>query len=200
MSYELLTALILFVFAASITPGPNNLMLLASGANFGLRRSLPLMIGISQGHAFMALILGLGVAQIFALVTGAKLVLTLASILYMLYLAYKIATAAPPSEQSDTGHPLSFVQGAAFQLVNPKGWAMALTAVTIYRPVEGLAGAFVAWAVIATVNTVSVTTWAMLGQQTQRILTSPARLRLFNRSMAALLIMSLVPVVWQLMG
>ena len=127
MTYDILSALIGFAFATSITPGPNNMMLLASGANFGVRRTVPHMLGISLGHAFMVFLVGSGLAQLFHRYPQADLVLKLAATLYMLWLAWKIANAAPPREGEAKGRPFSFVQAAAFQWVNPKAWAMALS-------------------------------------------------------------------------
>jgi threonine/homoserine/homoserine lactone efflux protein len=209
MTADLLLALAAFAFVASITPGPNNLMLLASGANFGLRASLPHMLGIGLGHAFMVAVVGLGLAGLFAAWPPLHLALKVASVAYMAWLAWRIAHAAAPvrrPEGADAaaetgGRPLTFLEAAAFQWVNPKAWAMALTAVTVYLPGAGAGagadiGAVLAVAgVFCAVNLPSVATWAALGVQLRRLLTSPARLRMFNWTMAALLILSLAPVL-----
>jgi len=195
MTYEIILPLIMFALVSSITPGPNNLMLLASGANFGFRRTLPHMLGISLGFAFMALLVGLGLAQMFELYPALKLVLKVLAVVYMLYLAWKIANAAAPKAADEAGRPFTFLQAAAFQWVNPKAWAMALTAVTVYAPTQELAMIAVVAGVFSAVNLPSVTVWAVLGQQMQRFLFNNMRLRLFNIVMALLLVGSLYSVV-----
>lgn len=196
MTLELVFALIGFAFVSSITPGPNNLMLMASGANFGMRRTIPHMLGISIGHAFMVTMVGVGLGQIFALYPVTKTVMTGLSVAYLLYLAWKIANAAPPDARAPAGKPFSFLQAAAFQWVNPKAWYMALTAVTAYTPEgSGVWGAVFVAAVFACTNLPSITVWTGMGTQLRRILTNPARLRMFNWTMAGLLVLTLVPIL-----
>ncbi len=196
MTYETILPLIMFALVSSITPGPNNLMLLASGANFGLRRSLPHMLGISLGFALMALLVGIGLAQVFELYPVLKLVLKVLAVAYMLYLAWKIAHAAAPEAVDGAGKPFTFLQAAAFQWVNPKAWAMALTAVTVYAPNQEFLVIVVVAAVFSAVNLPSVTFWALLGQQAQRILTNQRRMQVFNVTMAVLLVASLYSVLF----
>lgn len=195
MTYDLFLALLGFAFVTSVTPGPNNMMLLASGVNFGLRRTVPHMLGISIGHAVMVFLVGLGVAGVFLahplVLTGLKIV----AVVYMLWLAWKIARSGAPGEGRAAGRPMTFLQAAAFQWVNPKAWAMALGAVAAYVP-EPSVGAYAAVAVVfAGVNLPSVAVWAAAGQGVRRWLDRPGRLRLFNWGMAALLVLSLWPVV-----
>jgi threonine/homoserine/homoserine lactone efflux protein len=195
MTYDLFLALLGFAFVTSVTPGPNNMMLLASGVNFGLRRTVPHMLGISIGHAVMVFLVGLGVAGVCLAhplaLTGRKIV----AVVYMLWLAWKIARSGAPGEGRAAGRPMTFLQAAAFQWVNPKAWAMALGAVAAYVP-EPSVGAYAAVAVVfACVNLPSVAVWAAAGQGVRRWLDRPGRLRLFNWGMAALLVLSLWPVV-----
>ena len=196
MTPDSLLALLLFAFVTSVTPGPNNLMLMTSGANFGLRRTVPHMLGISLGHALMVFLVGLGIDRVFRLVPGLDLALKIAAVVYMLWLAWKFAHAAAPGEGRAGARPLTFLQAAAFQWVNPKAWAMALGAVAAYVPhpsplaFAALAGVF------ACVNLPSVALWAWAGQGVRRLLSSPRRLRLFNGAMAGLLVASLIPVLW----
>ena len=196
MNTDLLLALVGFAFASSVTPGPNNLMLMASGANFGLRRSLPHMFGISLGHAFMVTLVGLGLGQVFDTYPAARLVLQVLSTAYLLYLAWKIATAAPPRAGEARGKPFTFLQAAAFQWVNPKAWYMAIYAVTNYTPPEAgvLTGALIVAGVFAATNLPSITLWATIGTQLRRLLTRPRLLRGFNWTMAGLLVLTLLPV------
>ena len=195
MTYDLFLALLGFAFVTSVTPGPNNMMLLASGVNFGFRRTVPHMLGISIGHALMVFLVGLGLAGLFRTWPPALLLLKLASVGYMLWLAWKIAGAAAPGEGRAKPQPMSFLQAAAFQWVNPKAWAMALGAVSAYvtEPsvwaYAAVAGSF------ACVNLPSVSVWAGAGQAVRRWLDGPGRLRAFNWTMAGLLVLSLWPVV-----
>ena len=195
MTHDILIALVGFAFATSVTPGPNNMMLLASGANFGFRRTVPHMLGISLGHALMVFLVGMGLAQLFHQYPAATTVLKVISVAYMLWLAWKIAHASAPKEGKATGRPFSFLQAAAFQWVNPKAWAMALTAVTVYAAEEGFVAMAIVAGVFACVNLPSVSVWAYAGQQLRRWLTTDRRLQVFNWSMAGLLVASLWPVL-----
>jgi len=201
MTQELILALTGFAFVSSITPGPNNLMLMTSGANFGFARTIPHLLGVSIGFTAMIVLVGAGLAQLFTAFPTLHLVLKVVSAVYLLYLAWKIATAAPPStEGGPRGTPMTFTQAALFQWVNPKAWTMALTAVTVYAPSGGDAqSAWWALAIIAlvfgAVNLPSVGVWTMLGVQLQRVLTAPRALRIFNITMGVLLVASLYPVL-----
>ncbi len=197
MTYEILLALGVFAFVSSVTPGPNNLMLLASGANFGFRRSIPHMLGIGIGFTVMIILVGIGLIGVFDLFPVTHLIMRVLSVLYMSWLAYKIATAAAPEEGQAKGKPLTFLQAAAFQWVNPKAWAMALTAITAYAPERDLVSVLLVALVFGAINLPSVSSWTVLGQQMRRVLTNPARLRVFNITMAVLLIASLYPIVVQ---
>ncbi|MFP7571867.1 LysE family translocator [Marivita sp. S2033] len=196
MTAELLFALTGFALVTVITPGPNNLMLMTSGANFGFRRSVPHMIGVGLGFPLMVLTVGLGVMQVFDLWPGFYITLKVLSVIYMLWLAWKIANAAPPDGTPQaTSSPLTFFQAAAFQWVNPKAWSMALGAITLYATGRDLAAVlWVAGAYVA-MGCISTTSWTILGQQLRRILNRPKRLRVFNWTMALLLIASLIPVL-----
>lgn len=198
MTYDLFSALLLFAFVSSITPGPNNLMVMASGANFGFIRSIPHILGIALGFALMILLMGTGLAQVFAAYPASYDVLKVVSVLYLLYLSWKIANAAPVDAAHRGSKPLSFLQAAAFQWVNPKAWAMALTALAAYAP-EATLNAFALVALVfGLICLPTVTLWTVLGQQVARFLTNPKRLRTFNWVMAALLVASLYPVLTDL--
>jgi threonine/homoserine/homoserine lactone efflux protein len=196
MTPDILAALVVFAFASSITPGPNNIMLLASGANFGLRRTVPHMLGISIGHAVMVSLVGLGLIGLFAAVPWLRTALMVLSAAYLLWLAWKIANAAPPGRAEATGRPLTFLQAAAFQWVNPKAWYMAIYAQTNYAPADApWLGPVLVALVFAAVNLPSVTVWAWGGTQVRRWLEGPGRLRAFNVTMALLLVASLWPML-----
>jgi len=196
MSLDVFLALMGFAFVTVITPGPNNLMLMASGANFGFRRSIPHMLGIGLGMPLMVVLVGLGILRLFDAWPPAYTLLRVLSVGYLLYLAWRIANAAAPDRAQTTGRPLGFLQAAAFQWVNPKAWTMALSAITLYaggrdvRAVLVVAGAYVL------VSCISTTSWTLLGLQMRRLLSDPRRLVWFNRGMAGLLVASLIPVLW----
>jgi threonine/homoserine/homoserine lactone efflux protein len=195
---ETLLALAAFAFVSSITPGPNNLMLMASGTNFGFARTVPHMLGVGIGFMLMVLLVGAGLGGVFALVPGAMSALKVASTVYLLYLAWRIATAAPlRSADGDGGtRPFTFLQAAAFQWVNPKAWTMALTAAAVYLPKDDrwLAVLVVAL-VFGVVNIPSVTVWAAAGVQLRRLFHRPQAYRAFNVAAALLLVASLYPVL-----
>ncbi|MGB1235746.1 MAG: LysE family translocator [Planktomarina sp.] len=197
MTYQSLYALVVFAFVSSITPGPNNLMLKASGANFGIRRTIPHALGVGLGFVFMVIMVGLGLAQLFDLYPVLHTVLKVLATIYLVWLAWKIGTAAPKiGNPESTGTPFTFAQAAAFQWVNPKAWAMALAAATVYLPEgSGVFGILLVAMIFGAVNLPSVGCWAYLGVQMRRFLSTPARLRVFNITMAGLLIASLYPIL-----
>ena len=196
MTYDLLTALAAFAFVTSITPGPNNLMLMTSGANFGFRRTIPHMLGVGLGFVIMVILVGAGLVSVFDAYPVSYTVLKVFSVAYLLYLAWKIAGASAPDEAGRSASPMTFLQAALFQWVNPKAWAMALTAVTVYAPSQSLAAIGLVALVFGLVNLPSVGSWTILGQQMRRFLTNPLRLRVFNISMALLLVASLAPMLF----
>jgi threonine/homoserine/homoserine lactone efflux protein len=187
-----LLALAGFAFVTSITPGPNNLMLLASGTNFGWRRSLPHLLGISFGFGVMLALVGLGLGEVFARYPALHEALKWASLAYLLYLAARVATAAPPAAGVDTdSRPMGFTAAALFQAVNPKAWAMALTAVTAYSEL----GIAALTAVFVAVNLPCCGSWALLGEQMRRWLHRPRALKAFNWGAAALMVVSVLPLL-----
>jgi len=197
MDQTLFLALVGFAFVSSITPGPNNMMLLASGANFGLRRSVPHLLGVSFGHAFMIVILGAGLIQVFDAFPMTLVVMKWVSVTYLVYLAWKIANSAPKKTEGHVvvGKPFTSLQAAAFQWVNPKGWFMALTALSAYTETHTIGSVLLVAGVFASTNLPCCTTWVTLGQQMRRFLTSSSRMRAFNWTMAVLLLLTLVPIL-----
>jgi threonine/homoserine/homoserine lactone efflux protein len=196
MTLTLILGLATFTFVCSITPGPNNMMLLASGANFGLRRTLPHMAGVAVGFGLMVLIVGLALAGIVAALPWLYEVLRWAGAAYMLYLAYKIATSHGVGAKTAPQSPLTFWQAAAFQWVNPKALAMALGAVTTYAAPEHLyLNVALVALVVTAINAPCVSTWAAFGVGMKRVLNRPATMRAFNIAMALLLLLSLYPML-----
>ncbi|MDE0590141.1 LysE family translocator [Halocynthiibacter sp. C4] len=195
MSAELLQALVVFAFTMSITPGPNNLMLMASGANFGLLRTVPHALGVGSGFVIMAIVVGAGLSRVFEAFPATQIALKVASVCFMLFLAYKIATAAPPKDGEARSTPISFIQAVLFQWMNPKAIIMAVSAMSLYAPDGSFRSVVLVALVFGAVNLPSVSCWALVGVQLRRILSNPARMRVFNGVMAVLLLASLYPVV-----
>lgn len=195
MSYEFVTSLSLFAFVSSITPGPNNLMLMASGANYGFKRTIPHLLGVSMGFVFMAVLLGMGLVNLFEAYPVTYQVLKVTAVVYLFYLAWKIANASTAQASQPTGKPFTFFQAVLFQWVNPKVWAMALTTLSVYTHDRSMQSVLLVSVIFGAVNLPCVAVWATIGQQMARLLTNPKQLRLFNRIMAILLIISLYPVL-----
>jgi len=195
MQIDLLLPLALFALATSITPGPNNLMLMASGANFGLRATVPHMLGVGLGFVFLCICTGLGLVQVFDRWPVTRTALTVLSALYLVWLAWKFATAAPVPDGAAPARPMTFLAAAAFQSANPKAWAMAITAVTAYTADQTVGAVILVAVVCGIVNIPSVGLWVIAGQEMRRFLTSPARLRAFNWTMAALILATLWPML-----
>lgn len=199
MSDQLLP-LILFAVVAVGTPGPNNAMLLASGANFGIRRSLPHLLGVNLGFSFMIFVVGAGLGATLLRYPAFALGMRIVGIAYLLYLAFRIATAESSGQTSVKGRPISFIEAALFQWVNPKAWIMATGATVTYAigaPDPLLEAALIA-AVFLIAGSPFSSVWMFGGAWLARFLSSPARRRAFNLTMAGLLVLSLVPVILEL--
>ncbi len=196
-SLDVLYAFALFAFVSSITPGPNNTMLLASGVNFGFRRSIPHALGVSIGFMVMVVAVGMGLAEVFKVLPWAYTLLRWAGASYLLYLAWKIAHSGPPSgDSSQAPKPMSFLGAAAFQWVNPKAWIMAIGAITTYVPSQGyVSNVLVIASLFALINLPSVCVWVSCGSALRNVLSEPRWLRLFNWAMALMLVLSLYPLL-----
>jgi threonine/homoserine/homoserine lactone efflux protein len=194
---EQFMALVVFSFVTSGTPGPNNLMLLASGVNFGFARTVPHMLGIAIGFTLMIVLVGLGIGQLFALLPWLHSALKIAGVVYMLWLAWKIANAGTIGEGGSSGRPMTFLAAAAFQWVNPKAWAMAISSIAAYTVPDdyGTSLAVVA-GMFGLVNLPTISVWVLFGMWLRRFLSDARVVRWFNWTMAVLLVASLVPVLW----
>jgi threonine/homoserine/homoserine lactone efflux protein len=197
VSNELFAAFVVFAVATLITPGPNNVMLMTSGVNYGFQRTLPHVLGVDVGFGFMVAVVGVGLGAIFAAVPMLYTVLKFVAVAYLLYLAWKIANAGPV-EEGGTGRPFSFLQAAAFQWVNPKGWIMAIGAVTTYAAIAAFPFNILLMVIVFVgFGLISSLTWLLFGTGLRRIVTEPKTVRIFNISMAVLLAASLVPVLFE---
>jgi threonine/homoserine/homoserine lactone efflux protein len=194
MTLDQILAFALFAFAISITPGPNNTMVLASGANFGLWPTIPHLLGIDLGFALMIIAVGVGIGGLFAAFPALHAALRYTGALYLLFLAWKIASADGPDGATGRKKPLNFLQAASFQWVNPKGWIAATGTVATYTPSNGFfANLLIVTAIFALVMGPCITLWAAVGTALRGFLSNPARLRAFNVVMASLLVASLYP-------
>lgn len=197
MSLELLLPLCTFAAISSITPGPNNTMILASGLNYGFVRSLPHLFGITCGFTFMIFATGLGLHTVFEQVPMLQSILKYGGAIYLLWLAWKLAHAAPMSgEQASLSKPMGFWGAAAFQWINPKAWVMSLSALTTYLP-EGFKVVDVALlaGVFGFIGVFCVGAWALFGVAMRRLLQDPRSVRIFNVVMALALVATLYPLL-----
>lgn len=200
---EFPTALILtsipFLASMGFTPGPNNIMVASSGVNFGFRATVPHILGVSVGYPVMLLLVGVGLAKVFVALPEVHSVLKYVCIAYLLYLAWRIANAAPAGDARAAAKPFNFLQAAAFQWVNGKGWVVALSAVTTYTVVSSsLPLQVIALSSIAFfVTLASVTCWTLFGAMLRQYLKTEKRRKYFNYSMATLLVVSIIPVLFE---
>lgn len=197
MPRDMLLALTAYAFVTSVTPGPNNVMLLASGVNFGFRRTVPHMLGISVGFASLLLGVGLGLGALLSAVPALHLALKIAGAAYLLYLAWRIAMSRSMSKAGETaGQPMTLLQAAAFQWVNVKAWVMAITAMAIYtNPDQPFLFVLIITAIFTAVNLPSVSCWAGFGMALRGFLSDPMRLKWFNTAMGLLLAATLWPML-----
>jgi threonine/homoserine/homoserine lactone efflux protein len=197
---DIVLAFSLFAFVTSVTPGPNNLMVLASGINFGFRASIPHIFGISTGFSIMMTAVGLGLAEVFTYYPFSYTVMKWVGAAYLLYLAWNIAKASPLDStaiKGRNGQPMSFLGAAAFQWVNPKAWVMAIGALSNFVPATSGVMIIVSFALLFfIINAPSVSIWAAFGARMRQILQTPSYRRAFNYSMAALLIASFAPILF----
>ena len=200
MNLDLLAALVTFCAVTLITPGPNNIMLMTSGLNFGARRTLPHLLGVALGFGVMVLLVGLGIGQMFTAYPMAYTVLKYVGAAYLLMLAVSIARSGPiETGGAETGTPLTFLQAAAFQWVNPKAWVMAVGGAATYAAIAPFPwNAGVTAGLFATLGLVSSALWVLFGQGLKSVLSTPHSVRIFNWTMAACLVASLYPVFWEL--
>jgi threonine/homoserine/homoserine lactone efflux protein len=196
---KLLFGLAGFAFVSSITPGPNNLMLMTSGINFGFRRTIPHMAGVGIGFTLMIVLIGLGIAELLKAVPGAFTVIRAASVAYLMFLAWKLAKSQPSAADGAGAappRPITFLQAALFQWVNPKAWAMALTAVSAYTSRSNpVASVLVVAVVFGLINLPCVSSWTIMGVKLRALLADPGKLRLFNIGAALILVATLYPML-----
>ncbi|HZP78478.1 MAG TPA: LysE family translocator [Pseudolabrys sp.] len=193
----MLIALITFAFVTAFTPGPNNIMVTASGVNFGFARTIPHMVGVVVGFLVLLMAAAAGVGALLSAVPALEWILKIAGAAYMLWLAWKVANAGHVSEgEKGPARPWSFLQAFAFQWINPKGVITAMSSIAIYmRPDHWLFDFSLMLAIFAIMTIGSISLWTGFGVALRRLLTDPVRARVFNIAMALLLVVSIVPMV-----
>ncbi len=182
-----LLPLMTYCFVMSSTPGPNNVMITASGANFGYRGTLPQILGINVGGFVQTLLTCLGLGALFAAFPVLQGMLRVAGALYLLFLAWKLTGVAVGEAQM--ARPISFAQGVAFQAVNPKSWVKAITLASVFMPasLDAPAGALLVASIGLVIGFPCISMWALFGMAIRRLLTDPRKQRLFNILMAGTL-------------
>ena len=196
MTWTLLISVAVFSFVTSVTPGPNNTFLLSSGANFGLKKSLPYLNGIMVGLTGMMIALGAGIGVIFTTLPQVYQVLKWVGFAYIVYLAFLIVRSTSKSETGEA-HYIGFVKATTFQFVNPKAWVVVASFMATMVPVDAGIAATIFICVIFLVFTYpGALLWAVAGQVLKDWLSNPVRRRVFNIASAILLVLSMVPVLF----
>lgn len=199
---EFLLPVVLFAISSSVTPGPNNIMVMTSALNFGVRKTLPLLTGICVGFALMLLMVGLGFNQLFVLFPQLSLIIKIIGVGYLLYLAWLIAMASKADVSKQPVKPFGFIKGALFQWVNAKAWVVAIGAISAFTTagdsflMQNLTVAMIFF--IASFPCVGI--WLMCGSFLRKFMDNPVYLRSFNITMAVLLAGSVLPVmqdIWE---
>ena len=199
---DIFLAVLFFAFSTTITPGPNNVMIMSSGVNYGVKASLPHWLGICLGFPLMVLLIGLGFGVVFERYPHLHQLIKVLGAAYLIWLAWKIAVAEPKAIEQGKSKPFTFWQAVLFQWVNGKAWVMASGAVAAFTTVGG-----VYWLEVVSITSAfllvafpCVGLWLVFGAGLRRFLTDALYQRIFNISMALVLVLSIVPVlmdIWQ---
>lgn len=196
MSFEHLLSLFALGVVAAWTPGPNNALVASSGAHFGIRRTLPHVAGIGIGFPVMVFSIALGLGELFKHSDLLREVLRWTGIAVLVWLSWKIATADGNGKAGKHVRPFTFWESAAFQWINPKGWVMAISITSQYAGgTSPYRNALIIAAVFVFLGFTSAFGWTVFGQKMQRWLQTPLRLRVFNVSMAALILLSVFAIL-----
>ena|SRR5215813_9642084 len=198
MTAEQVAAFVLFAVVAAVTPGPSNVMLMATGANAGVLRGFPCLFGVTTGMGLMMFLVPLGVGSVVLAHPAVLKAFNLGGAAYLLWLAWKVAGAGRIESAADRG-PVGYFSAAVFQWVNPKSWLVSVSAAGTF--LSAAAGSPVAQAILFAGLFVlaalpSCFVWLAFGAGVQRVLDSGRRLRAFNVSMAVLLVLSVALILW----
>lgn len=195
--FDLILPVALFAVSMSITPGPNNVMVTASGANFGYRRTIPHLLGIGLGYPAMVAAVGLGLGGVFVAIPAVHVVLRYVGSGVILWMAWRVATAGGTNgSEEKPGRPFTFLQAAGFQWVNPKGWVVAVGAISAFTTLEGnlLFEVGAISLTFAAINYPCASAWTFFGVGIGKLLKRGNRLRIFNVAMGLLLVAAIVPL------
>lgn len=196
MTWSLLISVAVFSFVTSVSPGPNNTFLLSSGANFGLRKSVPYLNGIMAGLTGMMLALGAGLGVIFTTLPAVYQVLKWVGFAYIVWLAFLIVKSTSKSATAEAQY-IGFFKSTTFQFVNPKAWVVVGSFMATFVPVGAGFGATAFICLVFLVFTYpGALLWAVAGQVLKDWLSRPSRRRAFNIVSAILLVLSMVPVLF----
>lgn len=196
MTPDSFATLLALAVATLFTPGPNNAMLAASGANFGFRRTVPHLLGVALGFPLMLLVVGLVLGGIFQASTLLREALRWGGAALLLWIAWKIARSGGTGSKAEGAYPMLFHQAVAFQWINPKAWSMAVAATSQFiLPEAPLVTAAAVAMTFMTLGLCSSATWTYAGQAIARWLTTARRLTAFNLVMAGLIALSVIELV-----
>jgi len=194
----MLLSIISFAFATAMTPGPNNFMLLSSGLTFGYKKTLAHIVGVMVGFPVMIVAVGLGMGTVFEMYPALYDILKVVGITYLLWMAWKIATSSSSMGSDDeVKKPFTLLQAMLFQWVNPKAWVMVITAMGSF--ITSQEHAFLQVLVIAftylCIGFLSTNFWALGGVYLQKFISNTKSVKMFNRVMAVLIVLSVLPFV-----
>jgi len=199
---DLFLSVLLFAASTTVTPGPNNVMIMTSGLNHGIRKSLPHLLGISIGFPIMLLLIGIGAGTLFEAIPIIHEIIKITGVLYLIYLSWLIATSPTSAMEGKASNPLSFFQAVLFQWVNPKAWVVAIGAVSAYTSLSShfYKEVMMIAIIFFFVAIPSLSTWLFFGVGLKRILKQPFYQKAFNILMALLLVGSIIPVINELIS
>ncbi len=187
-----------FAFASSVTPGPNNIMVMASGAHFGVARTLPHIAGIWFGFSSMMVLAGLGFAQLVNDNPGVHMVMKAVAVAFVVFIAWKIARAGPiDAKAGDTVRPMKPHEAALFQAVNPKAWSMALAAMSLFlvADADSVSQTVTIVVMFSLCGLPCTLLWCAMGRMMAGIFRSPEKAAIANGAMALLLIVTVIPMI-----
>jgi threonine/homoserine/homoserine lactone efflux protein len=190
ISTELTFALVSFYFVMFVTPGPNNIMLFASGVKYGFKKTIPHILGIPLGHFVQISLVSLGLGFVFQAYPMVQQVLKIIGCLYLFFLAYRMFGSLNMKESKKTGRPLKFYEAALFQILNPKAWVIAITAVSVFFPKDEsfITGLLFLTCIAPIVNLPSISIWVLFGSSIRVLISNPAVKKTIEVILAVLLV------------
>ena len=190
ISTELTFALVSFYFVMFVTPGPNNIMLFASGVKYGFKKTIPHILGIPLGHFIQISLVALGLGFVFQAYPMVQQVLKIIGCLYLFFLAYRMFGSLNMKESKKTGRPLKFYEAALFQILNPKAWVIAITAVSVFFPKDEsfITGLLFLTCIAPIVNLPSISIWVLFGSSIRVLISNPTVKKTIEVILAVLLV------------